>query len=545
MKTRILLVTIVAALVAACAGATPTPYSTPTPVSTPKPEVLTPTTAATTTAEATPTAAADSSPSPTATLPPVVGPDPSYRMAVFYYPWYGNPAVDGEWVHWEEPNFRPPLDISSDYYPVLGAYSSVDPSVVAQHFFWLREAEVGVIISSWWGKQSPEDQAVPVLLELAERYGIKVAFHIEPYGGRTADRLVDDVEYIYARYGDHPAFCRTTASSRWSPDDRLKGLFFVWLIGFPDTESNAVEASYWREAIDAIHASPDGGLVIANTTEGDWIDGGHFDGLYNYATLHLDQSGGFSWAQSLPPGAWYVPSVIPGFSAQRIGYPDDTYVPRQDGATYDAQWEAALGVRVEPEMVTITSFNEWHEGTQIEPAAVDVTNDRAHTYTDYSPLPAEGYLALTRQWVDRFLSSTWPTTYRARIKITTTSDWTTFGLVKGASWLRPSLISASGEATHAWLEGDRFLLMQPLNRAEAGGRVEMLVDVFFVDPDPEGMLVFEIERGHLGSTQVELSNYLGSEPVVIETFSWDGINPDERNTLTVQTPAAGLLGSAP
>ncbi len=138
-----------------------------------------------------------------------------------------------------------------------------------------------------------------------------------------------------------------------------------------------------------------------------------------------------------------------------------------------------------------------------------------------------------------------PGAYRARIKITTTSDWTTFGVVSGGSWLRPSLVSANGEATYAGLEGDRFLLTQPLTRAEVGGRVEMVVDIFFADLDPEGMLVFEIERGHLGSTQVELHNYLGSEPVVIETFWWDGINPDERNTLTVQTPAAGLLGSTP
>ena len=26
---------------------------------------------------------------------------PSYQVAVFYYPWYGNPANDGEWIHWD------------------------------------------------------------------------------------------------------------------------------------------------------------------------------------------------------------------------------------------------------------------------------------------------------------------------------------------------------------------------------------------------------------------------------------------------------------
>jgi len=319
----------------------------------------------------------------------------------------------------------------------------------------------------------------------------------------------------------------------------------VWAIVVPDTDAPEVEASYWREAIDAIHALPDGGLVIANTTASDWVDGAHFDGLYNYATLHLNESGGFSWARGLPPDAWYVPSVIPGFSALRIGYPAEDYVPRQDGATYEEQWRAALDVGVEPALVTITSFNEWHEGTQIEPAAVGAANGLGYTYEDYSPLPPEGYLTLTRQWGDRFLARIWPPTYRARIRLTTTSDWTTFGLVDGATWLRPSLVSASGEAIDACLEWGQFLLTQPLARAEAGGTVEMVVDILLTDLKGGGTLVFEIERGHLGSTQVELFNYLGAEPVVVKTFVWDGINPGERNATTVQIPTEVLLNSAP
>ena len=96
----------------------------------------------------------------------------------------------------------------------------------------------------------------------------------------------------------------------------------------------------------------------------------HFDGLYNYATLHLEQEGGFAWAASLPPDSLYIPSVIPGFSAKRIGYSSDSNVPRLDGTTYINQWTAALGTGVQPAMVTVTSFNEWHEGTMIEPPAV-------------------------------------------------------------------------------------------------------------------------------------------------------------------------------
>ena len=41
---------------------------------------------------------------------------------------------------------------------------------------------------------------------------------------------------------------------------------------------------------------------------------------------------------------------------------------RRKGATYDSMWRARDRRRA-PTEVTITSFNEWHEGTQIEPAA--------------------------------------------------------------------------------------------------------------------------------------------------------------------------------
>jgi glycoprotein endo-alpha-1,2-mannosidase len=524
----------------ATASPLPTPTSTPAPLDSPAPtSTHTPTPEPTSTLPPTP---ADS-PTPAPTLPPVVGPEPSLRVAAFYYPWYRTPDFDGAWDHWGETNFRPPLDIASDYYPLLGAYSNLDPAVVARHFAWLREAGIGVIVSSWWGRMSIEEKAVPLLLDMGARYGIQVAFHMEPYGGRTADGLVSDVRYLYDNYGGHPAFYRTTARSRWSQDDRAKGLFFLWASLVPDTDSLPVEPGYWREALDTIHALPDGGLVLSDQTVSDWVDGGHFDGLYSYAALQLD--GSYTWARGLPPGAWYVPGVNPGFSAVRIRYPEDTFVPRRDGASYDERWAAALDVGVEPALVAVTSFNEWHEGTQIEPAAVGVTNGRGYTYADYSPLPPDGYLALTRRWVDRVAAMRWPAATRVRIRMMTTSDWTTLGLIEGATWLRPGLVSASGEALDARMEGDRLFLTQPLDRAEAGGVVDVTVDLLFSGLEAGGTLVFEIERGHLGFTQVELFNYVGPEPVAVQAFTWGDINPGERNAATFPVPAEVLLHAKP
>jgi hypothetical protein len=239
-----------------------------------------------------------------------------------------------------------------------------------------------------------------------------------------------------------------------------------------------------------------------------------------------------------------VPGINPGFSAVRIGYDKSTYVPREGGAAYEKRWKAMLDLGIEPPLVAITTFNEWHEGTQIEPAAVGATNGSNYTYEDYSPLPPDGYLALTRKWVDRFLSTSWPETHRIRFRLVTTSDWTTLGLVGGATWLQPDVVSASQGASYAGSEGARFLLTQPLGPAEAGSSVEMVVDILLTNVTDGVPLLFEIERGHLGSTQVELSSYAGSEPVVVQTFVWDEIAAGERNAHTFQIPLASLLSPA-
>ncbi len=362
----------------------------------------------------------------------VEGPAPSYKIGAFYYPWYGNPTTDGKWSHWTQNNHIPPDDISSDYYPALGAYSSNDPAVVAQHMEWLRQAGIGVIISSWWGQGSREDQVVPLLLSTAEKYSIKVAFHIEPYNGRTPESLVSDIKYLYDQYGGSPAFFRSNATSRYNPSDQPKGMFFVWSIGGQGID----DTSFWQTALNEIHALPESALVIANSIDSGWIEGSHFDGLYNYASLHLEKTNGFNWARSLPPDSLYVPSVIPGFSAKRVGYADTTYVPRIDGSTFDTQWAAALGTGIEPSMVTITSFNEWHEGSVIEPPQFGVNDGNGYNYADFGALPADGYLTRTHDWTEKYLAMTWSTTYRARIQVSTTSDWTTVNVVNGGSWIR-------------------------------------------------------------------------------------------------------------
>ena len=72
--------------------------------------------------------------------------------------------------------------------------------------------------------------------------------------------------------------------------------------------------------------------------------------------------------------------------------------PREGGAYYDGMWRAAVDTSAR--MVTITSFNEWGEGTQIE-AARPHTSANGSIYADYSPDTETFYMEKTRAWVLR------------------------------------------------------------------------------------------------------------------------------------------------
>jgi hypothetical protein len=95
-----------------------------------------------------------------------------------------------------------------------------------------------------------------------------------------------------------------------------------------------------------------------------------------------------------------APSVGPGYDGARAGE-QSLSRGRDDGVTYDDLWRAA--VRAHPDLVTITSFNEWGEGTQIEPAAAK----RGYASYDgawglHGRAAESSYLVRTAYWAARY-----------------------------------------------------------------------------------------------------------------------------------------------
>jgi molybdenum cofactor synthesis domain-containing protein len=133
---------------------------------------------------------------------------------------------------------------------------------------------------------------------------------------------------------------------------------------------------------------------------------GHFDGCYTYFATDSFTYGSTignwpklaEWAQQ--NDKLFIPSVGPGYIDLRIRPWNDVNTrDRQNGAYYDREFAAAVAAR--PPIVSITSFNEWHEGTQIEPAVPKQIPD--FKYLDYTPHDPEYYLDRTGYWVDRYV----------------------------------------------------------------------------------------------------------------------------------------------
>ena len=260
------------------------------------------------------------------------------RVTAFYYPWYGTAWQDGTYQHWGQDGHAPPDNIASSYYPASGLYSSGDRSVVARQMSEIRGAGIDEIAVSWWGQGSVEDHRLPLVIQQAKAAGIAVAAHIEPYGNRTVASIVADVAYL-----------KTLGIST----------FYIY-------RALDLPVADWAAAQPALHAGGNT-LLFAQTGMVGAAAAAGFDGVYTYDIVTF---GGNSFAricgEAQKRHLLCAPSVGPGYDARR-GDGDPRVKPRRNGRTYDAMWRAAIQSRAD--RVTITSFNEWHEGTQIEPAA--------------------------------------------------------------------------------------------------------------------------------------------------------------------------------
>jgi len=287
------------------------------------------------------------------------------KSAIFFYPWYSNMRHDGGYAHWTQGGHQPPLDLASQFYPLRGPYSSGDPSVLRAQMHDIASAGVDEVVSSWWGRGSPEDERLPAVIRAAKRVHLRVAIQLEPYQGRSVESIGSDIAYV-----------------------RTLGIRDVYVYRSNDFASDA----WWP-----VTRQPNGMRLFAQTNRVGFAARAGFAGFYTYDILLYD---GAKFdrlcTQARAAGILCAPSVGPGYEAAAAT--GDTRVkPRLNGGTYDSMWRAANDAGAD--IVTITSYNEWSEGTQIEPAG---HGGRYETYDGayglHGRAAARAYITRTRYW---------------------------------------------------------------------------------------------------------------------------------------------------
>src|SRR5262249_45232392 len=217
---------------------------------------------------------------------------------------------------------------------------------------------------------------LPDVVAGAAQPGIQIAAHIEPYNGRSVASVLADAAYL-----------------------RSLGVRTIYVYqAFAGTDP-----ADWAAANDAIHAL--GVTTFAQTVLVGQAAVGHFSGVYTYDTVTYG-------APMLPRFCneahtvhlLCAPSVGPGYDARRaIG--DPQIKPRRHGLTYDSMWHTALAAGAD--RITITSFNEWQEGTQIEPAVPLRLGEYSYGSYDgawglHGAAAENAYLARTAYWANLF-----------------------------------------------------------------------------------------------------------------------------------------------
>ena len=274
----------------------------------------------------------------------------------FYYPWYGSPSGPyGDWFHWEPNNHY-----ASTHEPLLGYYDSGSSETQQQHFAWAQDYGVDVFISSWWGIGSYEDKRLVELLAEARNYPVKLSVYFETNGeienaSETLRPLVikKHLRYILNNYGDHPSFFKF--------EERP----VIFLYGLP---LSRISAEQWGNVVSDLRNEGFDFFISVDSFGADYVK--IFDGFHTYNPLYhtQDQLRSIFKANlltSLYHQKIYAATILPGYDDTIIRTPG-IQVSRENGTFYEGQWQVLAETK--PAWVLITSWNEWHEGSEIEPS---------------------------------------------------------------------------------------------------------------------------------------------------------------------------------
>jgi glycoprotein endo-alpha-1,2-mannosidase len=295
-------------------------------------------------------------------------------VLAFYYPWYGTPHGPSRiWFHWE--------GVSGDsianaaHYPLLGVYDSQDERLIEAHILLAKSSGIDGFIVSWWGINSFEDRSLEKIIKIAEKHDFKITIYYEsyrPWNPPSIKQIIDELSYIVAKYSKSSAFIKVDG----------KPVIFIFAV-----ESHERRPEFWLQIRRSLEEKVGSTYLVGDTRSPNYLH--VFDGFHTYIELNREVMknlyisynasmriglAGQDFKESVEALKSGNPitiqektlfyTVIPGYDDRKIRSPGN-YLDRMNGETYREFWEDALssGAR----RILITSWNELHEGTEIEP----------------------------------------------------------------------------------------------------------------------------------------------------------------------------------
>jgi glycoprotein endo-alpha-1,2-mannosidase len=309
-------------------------------------------------------------------------------VGAYYYPWYGSFSGGHSWNQTLREHVSPAEP------PVLGYYSSRDSATVAAQIDQSHRGNIHFWATSWWGPGSVEDTTTRNFIFTNPRAGeLKYAVHYESPGRLgSADspsftNLVPDFQYLAQNYFNNANYLKVDG----------RPVVFIYLTrAYFNTQAGRDAVASLRQTMNTqfgINPYLIGDDVFAGQTDaqraGLWDAITDFDVYGSVLHAHGSTSAGVAAlatqyrsakqvAQSAHVG--FVPAVSPGFNdaVVRSGHPA---APRYltdvagaaEGSLFSAELEQAAIPNLDPaahSMLMVSTFNEWHEDTQIEPTIV-------------------------------------------------------------------------------------------------------------------------------------------------------------------------------
>lgn len=302
---------------------------------------------------------------------------PQPLVLAFYYAWFDQNIWDLNKVA-DMPTLR---------------YLSNDPTTIARQIQLAQNSGIDSFVVSWWGAGNPTDVNFRSMLDVSAALNFKTAvdFEITSPFYKNRDQMVNSLKSLLATHVNHPGYLHVDG----------KPVIFFWSQKINDNtlKYTVDEWKAIRDQVDPNHQS----VWIAEGI--DWSYLRVFDGLHLYSIAWSPNVFGElnKWprrVKSFGSDKLWVATVMPGNDDRKTHRPDSYVRDRENGNFYRQTWQAAMATN--PEWIIITSWNEWVEGTMIEPSVtygnlyLDITRDYAARFKSGIPAPLPTYTALPK-----------------------------------------------------------------------------------------------------------------------------------------------------